>query len=726
MLGRGFAFLVLTLDFAGTVCYYKKAGFAVSVDIKNSGRVQGRENIMRRRVTTVAVIFLCVLGLLAGRGKRVAYAEEGTTGNAFSGDVEVLRQDDLNYVMQVTVENQGTDFYGTVQVVFVSDYGYGNCAYDTELSLPAQGKKQFTINVAWRAVDAVEGLCSLNFLDEKGRLLQSIPLKNVFEKIVPGIAVGVLSDDYSGLTYLDAGGRELYVNGNDYPLSLVQLDGDNLDGYLEGLYFLIIDRFNVSSLREDQIQAIQKWVENGGGLIIGTGAYAEQTLTGFDKVFLDTEISGISEPGEENLASENVDKYGYYEAYTDAGVDFRQMRIARVNCLNWLGNIYDSLVFPAAYATVGDGAVAIYYCSLGDKELQKLEEYTVWYMYEELMEQSSGFQSTNRQYSMESTGQRLLSFIDSRNTVVDFSLLKWLIGIYVVLVGPVLYLILRKVKKSEWYWVGVPALGLLSIAGVFLLGRGARVNETRVYSVTAQRADSSREETYFLAYHSGVKPWEIRLEDRYDVAGPGWNGYDGKYIYDSGDYFYRVSSDGGSLSVGIKPQENFECGFLYAGGSTEPKGTLSGEQIDVYPRIGGGLSGTVLNGTDCDLAYMAVWLEQELMVFRDVKAGENLDLQQALADGRCVYQDSSVEKVRDLLYTDLISIYDYRSPADREYRDDDMGALIIGLGAAMETVPKGRDYAVIAGIVKDYDKAVADRCQETSYGCLYGYAERGM
>lgn len=680
---------------------------------------------MRRRIMAVAVIFLCVLGLLAGQEKCVAYAEEGTTGNAFSGDVEVLRQDDLNYVVQVTVENQGTDFYGTVQLVFVSDHGYGNCAYDTDLSLPAQGKKQFTVNVAWRAADVMEGLCSLNFLDEKGRLLQSIQLKNIFEKVAPGIAVGVLSDDYSGLTYLDAGGRELYVNGNDYPLSLVQLDGDNLDGYLDGLYFLVIDQFNVSSLREDQIQAIQKWVESGGGLIIGTGAYAEQTLTGFDKDFLDTEISGVSEPGEENLASENVDKYGYYEAYTDAGVDFRQMRIARLNCLNWLGNIYESLVFPAAYANVGDGAVAVYYCSLGDKELQKLNKFTVAYMYEELWGQANGF-PTGRQYSMESTGQRLLAFVDSRNTVVDFSLLKWLIGIYVVLAGPVLYLILRKVKKSEWYWVGVPALGLLFIAVVFLLGQGARVNEARVYSVTAQRADSSRKETYFLAYHSGVKPWEIRLDECYDVAGPGWNGYDGKYIYDAGDYFYRVSNDGGGLSVGIKPRENFESGFLYAGGSTEPRGTLSGKQIEVYPRIGGGLSGTVVNGTDCDLAYMAVWLDQELMVFKDVKAGENLDLQQAMSDGRCVYQDSSVEKARDLLYSDLISLYDYKSPAGRDYRDDDMGVLVIGLGVAMESVPKGREYAVIAGVVKDYDKVVADRCQETSYGCLYGYAETGV
>ncbi len=50
----------------------------------------------------------------------------------------------------------------------------------------------------------------------------------------------------------------------------------------------------------------------------------------------------------------------------------------------------------------------------------------------------------------------------------------------------------------------------------------------------------------------------------------------------------------------------------------------------------------------------------------------------------------------------------------------------MGLGVAVEAVPKGREYAVIVGIVKDYDRAVAERCQETSYGCLYGYGETGV
>lgn len=95
---------------------------------------------MRRRIAAVAVIFLCVLGLLAGLGTCVVYAEGESAGNTFSGNVELLRQEDGDYVMQVTAENRGGDFYGTVQVIFVSAYDNGNCAYDTEISLPAQGR----------------------------------------------------------------------------------------------------------------------------------------------------------------------------------------------------------------------------------------------------------------------------------------------------------------------------------------------------------------------------------------------------------------------------------------------------------------------------------------------------------------------------------------------------------------------------------------------------------
>lgn len=671
---------------------------------------------MRRQILKMAVMLLCMLSLLMGGEKGVVYAKTEQSETSFSGDVAMLKQENSSYVMQVTVENSGEDFTGTVQVIFAGS-GYGNCAYNTELTLPAQGKKQFTITVSDRAVETVRGLCTMNFLDEKGNVVQSIPLKNVFGNTMSGIPVGILSDNYAGLTFMDAGGQNLDIQNISYPLKLIELNNDNLGEYLDGLYFLIIDQFNVSSLSEENIQAVQDWVKGGGWLLIGTGEYAEQTLSGFDEDFLDVDVLGFSEPGEKNILSVNTDQYGYYYEYVDEGIDFTNIAVADLNYNRRNGSFYESSENPAICSSIEEGAVSIFLCSLGEQELQKMSSYVIRYIYEELMYSSDSYYR-NGYSDLEYVGQRALAFIDSINTDVDFTGLKVVIIAYVVLVGPVLYLILRRLKKREWYWICAPVLGILFIAGVFFFGQGAKVNETRVYSVTAQKVDGNRADTYFLAYHSGVKPWKMRLNDNYEVAGPGWNGYYRSYSQSADDYYYTVSNDGEGISVGIKPEENFESGYLYAGGRTESKGAISGGNLK---SIGGNVSGTITNGTDCDMAYMAVWYRSYIMVFSDVKAGETIDLQQAVTNGRCVYENS-VSYYDDLLYR-MVSIYSYRS--DMGYEQDDIAALLIGLGIADGAKPAGGEQAVIVGVVKDYDKTVAEKCNETSYGCLYSYAEMG-
>lgn len=671
---------------------------------------------MRRQILKMAVMLLCVLSLLMG-GEGTAHAKTEQAKASFSGDMEMLKQENNSYVMQVTVGNSGEDFTGTVQVIFAGS-GYNNCAYNTEITLPAQGKKQFTITVSDRAADTVRGLCAMNFLDEKGNVLQSISLKNVFGNTISGISVGILSDNYSGLTFMDAGGLDFDIQNMSYPLKMIELNNDNLGEYLNELYFLIIDQFNVSSLSGENIQAIQDWVNGGGWLLIGTGEYAEQTLSGFDEDFLDVDVLDISEPGGKNIVSSNAEQYGYYYEYTDAGIDFTNMPVADLSYNKMNGYLYESSENPAICGSFEEGSVSIFFCSLGEKELQKMSGYTIRSIYEELMYRSQSYRQ-NGYSELEYISRRLLAFIDSINTDVDFTWLKVVIIIYVVLVGPVLYLILRKCKKREWYWICAPVLGVLFIAGVFLGGQGARVNETRVYSVTAQRADGNRKDTYFLAYHSGVKPWVMRLNDSYEVAGPVQDGYYRSYNQNINDYYYIVNNDSEGLSVGIKPEENFESGFLYAGGRTESKGTISCGDIK---GIGGGnVSGTITNGTDSDMAYMAVWFRSYIMVFADVKAGETIDLRQAVQDGRCVYENS-VSYYDDLLYN-MVSIYSYRS--NMGYEQDDAAALLIGLGIAEGAKPEGKGQAVLVGVVKDYDKTVADKCNETSYGCLYSYAEIG-
>ena len=672
---------------------------------------------MSKRIAAMTFMLLCVFGLIWGGAGCVAFAEAPSVENTFSGEVSVLKQEGGSYVMQVTVENSGGDFTGTVQAVFGSSYE--NCAYNTEMTLPAQGRKQFTITVPERAMDLVYGLCALNFLDEKGEVLQSIQLKGVLGDMKKVISVGILSDDYSSLTYMDAGGEPLYTRGLEYPLDLMELNNDNLQGYLNGLYFLVIDQFNVASLSGENIQAIQDWVADGGWLIIGTGAYAEQTLSGFDETFLDVDVTDVSEPGEENLLALNALQNGYYYDYRYADIDFTQMAVADLdfNRMHAYGTVSESGESPAVCFSVEDGVTALFYCSLGEKELQKLEDYMILNFYREIMYNSNSYQASSRNMDMEYTGQRALAYIDSCNSNVDFSWLKMLILVYVVLVGPVLYLVLRKCKKSEWYWVAAPVLGISFIAGVYFFGQNIRVTEARVYSVTVQQVDGNQADTYFLAYHSGVKPWMVRLNDGYEAAGPGFLGY--SYSNSSSainDYHYIVSSGSEGMSVGIKPRGNFENAFLYAGKKSESKGTFTSR--DLTGSMSGGLSGTVTNETASDLAYMAVWWgDSYIMVFSDVKAGETIDLQQASADGRCVYQTST--QYFDNLLHDMVGIYyNYK-----EYKQDDMAALLICLGMAGEKKPLGD--TVIAGVVENYDKAVADKCSEMSFGCFYSFVQSG-
>ena len=381
---------------------------------------------MRKQLMKAAFTLLCVLSLLAGKENNTVYAREERAAGTFTGDVAMLKQEDNGYVMQVTVGNSGADFTGTVQVIFAG-FDYGNCAYQTQITLPSQGKKQFTVNITDTAADATRGgLCALNFLDEKGELLQSIEFGNVLEHAVTDGLVGVLSDDFAGLSFMEADGETIDIQGRVFPLRLLELNEGNLSEYLDGLYYLIIDQFDVSSLSDESIELIQDWVEDGGWLMVGTGEYAAQTLSGFDRNFLDVDIEGVSVPGEENVASVYAEPSGYsYSMYTNDGVDFTDMAIAELDYSMMGGSFYDSSDNPAVCGPVGNGGMAVYFCSFSDAELQKLSGYSVASIYEEF----NNFGYKYDEYSeWEYSRERALSFIDSINTNVDFTWLKVMIS----------------------------------------------------------------------------------------------------------------------------------------------------------------------------------------------------------------------------------------------------------------------------------------------------------
>ncbi len=719
---------------AGIYTNLMKSVMKPCVEITMEGKKEQEVRItMWKRIRKTAVILLCIACLLAGKSEYTVWAKTEEPMDCFSGDVTVLKPENNGYAMQVTVENSGADFTGTVQVVFAGA-DYVNTAYSTKITLPAQGKKQFAINVSGAAVDTESGICAIHFLDEEENVLQSIELEDLFGRAATELSVGVLSENYDGLDFMEADGEYIDFHNIYYPLKLSELSGDALEDKLDGYYFLIIDQFDVSSLSGEDIEAVQDWVKAGGWLMIGTGAYAKQTLSGFDRDFMDVSVLSVSEPGEENYLSDHAlngyyDYYydrdeDYYYLFNDEGIDFTNMAVADLD-YNRSGqrSFYDSSDYPAMLADVGDGSVMILYFSLGEEELRKLGSYTVLSMYEKLISESLSYR-----YDIYSewdyVNEEAISLIDSLGTDVNFTGLKIMIAVYVVLVGPVLYLILRRAKKREWYWICAPVLGLIFIAGVYILGRDVRVSDAMIYSVTAQRVDGNRKNTYFLAYHSGTDPWTVRLDGKYEMAGPGYPGWNGYYYggnYSTDEYKYIVDNDADGLLAGIKPEENFESGFFYAEGGTESRGAITCENLEYIRR--GKMKGTVTNETDCDMAYMAVWFEDNVIVFSDVKAGEAIDLDGDSGNTRRVYEDTTDNGARSMMNR-MLDIYSYSS--NPKYDQADMAALLVGMGIAENENsenPAGTKRAIVIGVTEDYDRVTAGRCGGLSYGCLYTFAE---
>ena len=107
----------------------------------------------------------------------------------------------------------------------------------------------------------------------------------------------------------------------------------------------------MSSLGKEKIKAIEKWVKNGGWLLIGTGERGKDTLGGFDSSFMEVSCKSVSKVGEENEVSKEMQQLGSYSGFT--GIDFSQMPVAKLQRNNT--NASKSEAYPGWVYACGDG-----------------------------------------------------------------------------------------------------------------------------------------------------------------------------------------------------------------------------------------------------------------------------------------------------------------------------------------------------------------------------------
>ena len=307
--------------------------------------------------------------------------------------------------------------------------------------------------------------------------------------------IGVLSDQNAALDDFAA------VHPGGIAARVVHLRADDIADSaipLRAFDILAIDDFATDSLTSGQRAAIADYVAAGGDLLIGTGAAWRKTLAGLPPAILPMQITGTSV----------IDT----AAVGGAAVDVATGTVT--NGVAWLSDGGRPLILERSY---GDGLVTM---STFDWNQQPVvvagASRTIL---RQVMSRAFFAQAGSAQnVPYGGMGPAPMGFgsqpsIASRSSALtpvlgnlpgldlpSLQLTGALVLIYVLLVGPVNYLVLGAMRRRALAWVTVPLIALLAAggaygAGLFAKGRSVQTNQIAIVHVQPG-SDHAYQETY--------------------------------------------------------------------------------------------------------------------------------------------------------------------------------------------------------------------------------------
>ncbi len=379
------------------------------------------------------------------------------------------RYRDSNWVpVQVSLSNNGADFSGFVSInVPAPSSGISKpssvLTYQQAISLPSGSQKQVTLYVPISVGNQGSmQTITVDLLDANNQKVGSDV--STLRSIGPSdILVGILSDQPTGFSPLST------VPLADPTASIIteQLNASTLPTMAEVLKnfnLIVLDNFTTSNLTKDQLTTLQNWVNQGGSLIVVGGPDWRRTLSPLPAGLLPVSVTGTATlPAKTPLLPiGSPTKGGPGQSTAPDAVQ---------------GAVTISTATPTASSTVAlssDAAPLLVQSKLGQGLLcylafdPTLAPVLNWSsagaLWQGLLLRTLGDQILVSGPSMGQTGS--WRFTSSSNNSGFSGLLQstlpnmlpptWLILVlllgYVVVLGPVRFLLVRLLKKRDWSW----------------------------------------------------------------------------------------------------------------------------------------------------------------------------------------------------------------------------------------------------------------------------------
>ncbi len=403
----------------------------------------------------------------------------------------------------VEITNSGPDLNAEIQIPVSG--GGGTMIFTSPVELPAGAHKRLLVYVL---PNNYSRQLSVELVADKQLLVsQKIsihPNPNVT------YLVGLAAPERGALALING----IKPSGIERSKVLVDFVLSELPDKPEGLRsfdLLVINNLDTSKVTPEQNQALESWVNQGGRLIIGGGAGATLTTSGLSKNLFPADIQSSDEidtlPGLEKYAGDDkpilipgpfvaakiesasgralVEQAGFplvEEWMVGKGsVDFIALdpAVAPFDAWNGSGAFWQNLLAPSAV-----------YPEWIPTDISSRQQF-----------------ASNMPYAL------------SNLPMLELPSASWLalmLGFYIIIVGPINYLVLRRIKRLHLAWISIPAITVFFSIASFLLGyalHGTDIFVNKISVIQVEAGGSAQVDSYIGVFSPAQTAYEVEIRD---------------------------------------------------------------------------------------------------------------------------------------------------------------------------------------------------------------------
>lgn len=429
---------------------------------------------------------LCVMFVLGAQREVRAQSQPEVTVTARAGLRGFCKSDNWLPV-HVTIENKGVDVDARVQATYKNSMS-GQTTVGMDISLPATSRKEFFLYITPEGI--MRGF-TVSVLDG-GKTLAKTNL-NISCAGDPTVLFGILADTPSNYAILNN------VRPLTSSIKTVQLEISDLPDLAQGwdmLDALVISNVDTGVITTEQKQALELWLAGGGKLFVTGGVQWQSTSAGLGDLLpiqpISTKKSLLTALSAYVMDSDNPLEMGTVVAtgklQTGANVLVEQNDIPLL-----------------AEREIGFGKV---YYFAADPGLQPLNDWGgMQAIYEHLLAFTSPKPSWANGVWDTYSASSALSTLPELSLPPFVYICCWL-GLYIVIIGPANYFILRRIKRTELAWITVPLLVVIFTCLAYFSGyvyRGTRPILNRIMMTQGWEGMEKAQSTALVGVYSPTR-----------------------------------------------------------------------------------------------------------------------------------------------------------------------------------------------------------------------------